>query len=43
MACSVGAVISALMGATGMFGDAPIGEIADYVRAAVRDLFPTRP
>ena len=43
MACSVGAVISALLGATGMFGDASIREIADYVRAAVRDLFPTRP
>lgn len=38
MACSIGAVFSALMGAGGMFGDVPIEEIAALVREATRDL-----
>jgi AcrR family transcriptional regulator len=38
MACSVGAVFGALMGATGMFGDVPPDEVADVVRQAARDL-----
>jgi len=40
MACSVGAVFSALMGAGGMFGDVSVDEIAALVRSAISDLFP---
>jgi hypothetical protein len=40
MACSLGAIFSALMGVGGVFGDVPDEEIVRYVRAAVRDLFP---
>ena len=40
MACSIGAVMSALMAAGAVFGDEPPDRIADLVRAAVRDLFP---
>ncbi len=39
MACSLGAVVSALVGGEGLFGDAPIEEVAELVREAVRDLF----
>ncbi|HEY7208204.1 MAG TPA: helix-turn-helix domain-containing protein [Gaiellaceae bacterium] len=40
MACSIGAVLSALMGATAMFGDEAADEVAGHVRTVVRDLFP---
>jgi AcrR family transcriptional regulator len=40
MACSIGAVFAALMGATAMFGDVDPDEVAAYVRDAVHDLFP---
>jgi AcrR family transcriptional regulator len=40
MACSIGAVFAALMGASAMYGDADPDEVAGYVRAAVHDLFP---
>jgi AcrR family transcriptional regulator len=40
MACSIGAVFSALMGAGGMFGDVSTDELVEHVRAAVHDLFP---
>jgi AcrR family transcriptional regulator len=40
MACSLGAVLSALLGAGGVFGDVPASDVAEYVRDAVRDLFP---
>jgi AcrR family transcriptional regulator len=40
MACSVGAVASALMGAKTMFGEESTDEIAGYVRVVVHDLFP---
>jgi AcrR family transcriptional regulator len=39
MASSIGGVISALMGASGMFGQVPRDQIAALVRDAVRDLF----
>jgi AcrR family transcriptional regulator len=38
MACSLGAVVSALVGGEGLFGDVPIDEVAELVRDAVRDL-----
>jgi AcrR family transcriptional regulator len=38
MACSIGAVVSALVGGENLFGDVPIEEIAELVRDAVRDL-----
>jgi AcrR family transcriptional regulator len=41
MACSVGAIFSAMMGVGGMFGDVPVDEIVEHARAAVRDLFRT--
>jgi hypothetical protein len=40
MACSIGAVFAALMGAGAMYGDADPDEVAAHVRAAVHDLFP---
>jgi AcrR family transcriptional regulator len=42
MACSAGAVMSALIGgeAGGMFGDVSSDEVSEQVRAVVRDLFP---
>jgi AcrR family transcriptional regulator len=42
MACSTGAVMTALMGGDvgGMFGDVSTAEVAAQVRAVVRDLFP---
>jgi AcrR family transcriptional regulator len=40
MACSIGAVFAALMGATAMFGEVDPDEVAGYVREAVHDLFP---
>lgn len=40
MACSIGGVVSALMGASGMFGDVPSEQLAALVQDAVRDLFP---
>jgi AcrR family transcriptional regulator len=39
MACSIGAVVAALVGGEQLFGDAPIEAIAELVREAVRDLF----
>jgi AcrR family transcriptional regulator len=39
MACSIGAVVAALVGGEALFGDVPIEEIAEQVREAVRDLF----
>jgi hypothetical protein len=38
MVCSPGAVVSALVGAAGLFGDVPMPELAELVRDAVRDL-----
>jgi AcrR family transcriptional regulator len=38
MACSLGAVMGALMGAGNLFGDAPTTEIADLVRTITHDL-----
>jgi AcrR family transcriptional regulator len=38
MVCSLGAVVSALVGAEGLFGDVPLPELAELVREAVRDL-----
>jgi AcrR family transcriptional regulator len=38
MACSIGAILTALMGAGGLFGDADQDEVAGYARRAVRDL-----
>ncbi len=43
LACSIGAVMGALMGAGGAFGDVPTAELADLVRAAVRDLLGLQP
>jgi len=44
MACSIGAVLTALMGATALFGDdVSMDEVAQYVRTAVRDLLPAGP
>jgi hypothetical protein len=40
IACSLGAVLSAVMGADGMFGDVATDEVAAHVRRAVHDLFP---
>jgi hypothetical protein len=40
MASSIWGVVSALMGASGMFGEVPRAELAALVRDAVRDLFP---
>jgi AcrR family transcriptional regulator len=40
IACSLGGVVSALMGASGIFGDVPREQLAALVRDAVRDLFP---
>jgi AcrR family transcriptional regulator len=42
MACSLGAVVGALVGGEKLFGDVPIEEIAEQVRAAVRDLLGAR-
>jgi hypothetical protein len=39
MACSIGAIFSAMMGAGGMFGDVTLDEVVEHVRGAVRDLF----
>jgi AcrR family transcriptional regulator len=39
IASSIGGVISALMGASGMFGEVPRTELAALVRDALRDLF----
>ncbi|MGO9957683.1 MAG: TetR/AcrR family transcriptional regulator [Solirubrobacteraceae bacterium] len=38
MVCSLGAVVSVLVGAEGLFGDVPLPELAELVREAVRDL-----
>jgi hypothetical protein len=38
MACSIGAVFGALVGAGDAFGDVPVGEIAELVREAVHGL-----
>jgi hypothetical protein len=39
MACFIGAIFSAMMGAGGMFGDVTLDEVVEHVRGAVRDLF----
>ena len=41
MACSLGAVVGALVGGEELFGDVPIEEVAELVRGAVRDLLGT--
>jgi hypothetical protein len=38
MVCSLGAVVGALVGGEGLFGDVSMPELAELVRAAVRDL-----
>jgi hypothetical protein len=38
MACSIGAVISTLIGAGQVFADVPTAELAQLLRGAVRDL-----
>jgi AcrR family transcriptional regulator len=38
MACSIGAVVGALAGGDAIFGDVPVPELAELVRAAVHDL-----
>jgi AcrR family transcriptional regulator len=38
MACSIGAVVGALVGGEGLFGEVPMEELAELVREAVRDL-----
>jgi AcrR family transcriptional regulator len=38
MACSLGAVVGALVGGEKLFGDVPIEDVAEQVRGAVRDL-----
>jgi AcrR family transcriptional regulator len=38
MACSLGAVVGALVGGEGLFGEVPIEAVAEQVRVAVRDL-----
>jgi AcrR family transcriptional regulator len=40
IACSIGGVVSALMGASGMFGEVPREQLAALVRDAVHDIFP---
>jgi hypothetical protein len=40
MACSIGAVFAAVMGATEVYGEVDTDEAAGYVREAVHDLFP---
>jgi AcrR family transcriptional regulator len=41
MACSLGAVVGALVGGEALFGDVPMDELAELVRDAVRDLLGT--
>jgi AcrR family transcriptional regulator len=43
MASSIGAVVIAVMGAGGMFGDISMDTVAAYVREVVSDLFPEGP
>jgi AcrR family transcriptional regulator len=38
MACSIGAVVGALVGGEGLFGEVPMEELAELVREAMRDL-----
>jgi AcrR family transcriptional regulator len=42
MACSLGAVVGALVGGEGLFGDVPMEELAELVRDAVHDLLGPR-
>ena len=42
IASSLGAVVSALMGASGVFGEVPRAQLAALVRDTVGDLFPER-
>jgi AcrR family transcriptional regulator len=42
MVCSIGAVMSALVGGEKLFGDVPMPELAELVRDAVRDLLATQ-
>jgi AcrR family transcriptional regulator len=43
IACSLGGVVSALMGASGIFGKVPPDQLAELVRDSVHDLFPETP
>jgi AcrR family transcriptional regulator len=38
MACSISAVVGALVGGEALFGDVPLAELAELVRTTVRDL-----
>ena len=38
MACAIGAVMGAVIGAGEVFGDVPTAELAELVRESVRDL-----
>jgi AcrR family transcriptional regulator len=40
MACSIGAVFSSLMGASGMFGEVSPDDVAVHLRTVLSDLFP---
>jgi AcrR family transcriptional regulator len=40
MACSIGAVIGGMLGGDSLLGHVPADELAEAVRAVVRDLFP---
>lgn len=42
MVCSLGAVVSALVGGEGLFGDVPMEELAELVREAAHDLLLAR-
>jgi AcrR family transcriptional regulator len=42
MVCSLGAVVSALVGGEGLFGDVPLPDLAELVRDAVGDLLGAR-
>jgi AcrR family transcriptional regulator len=39
MACSIGAITSAMMGVAGMYGEVPVEDVVKHVRDAVHDLF----
>jgi hypothetical protein len=41
MACSIGAITSAMMGVVGTYGDVPVEDVVKHVRDAVHDLFRT--
>ncbi len=43
MVCSIGAVIGALVGGEGLFGDVPIDELAELVRETAHDILDAQP